>query len=473
MNVALLTAAGSGTRMHQDIPKQFIHVEDKPVIIHTMEKFQKHPSIDAIICVTLESWADVLWAYAKQFSFFMLPIKVYVRQIKEHGIFNTIKIFSLRILNLLLNYIIFVFVHNRPLKNTIIIASHDDFDNNGGVFYDWLIKHKYNQKYKIVWLLKHMDSLPVSLPQNVECYSIYMPSFRRNYHICTARCFLADDKITDKTRKNQISVYCTHGMGSLKSPKGRIFIPNSVDYILMPAKTYMPIVANAFSMTYPNKKFISLGYPANDYMYCNNDVSELLKITIDTFRKVVIWMPTFRKSIMSCRNDSSKATPLGIPLIMSFKEYLGLNEWLKSHDMLMIMKLHLVADLKIKTLSNMIILTHRDMKKKEINLYKLLSTTDVLISDYSSAAGDYLHLDRPIAYVFDDINEYKIDLISDDIEQVTAGNFIYNLSDMFDFLNDVYSDIDCYSEKRHKLRDFIFEYKDGDSCNRLAEFKKL
>lgn len=68
MNVALLTAAGSGTRMHQDIPKQFIHVEDKPVIIHTMEKFQKHPSIDAIICVTLESWADVLWAYAKQFN---------------------------------------------------------------------------------------------------------------------------------------------------------------------------------------------------------------------------------------------------------------------------------------------------------------------------------------------------------------------------------------------------------------------
>ena len=205
--------------------------------------------------------------------FFMLPIKVYVRQVKEHGIFNAIKIFSLRILNLLLNYIILIFVHNRPLKNTIIIASHDDFDNNGGVFYDWLIKHKYNQKYKIVWLLKHMDSLPVSLPQNVECYSIYMPSFRRNYHICTARCFLADDKITDKTRKNQISIYCTHGMGSLKSPKGRIFIPNSVDYILMPAKTYMPIVANAFSMTYPNKKFISLGYPANDYMYCNNDTA--------------------------------------------------------------------------------------------------------------------------------------------------------------------------------------------------------
>lgn len=68
MNIALLTAAGTGTRMHQDIPKQFIHVDNKPVIIHTMEAFQKHPSIDAIVVVTLESWSEVLRAYAKQFN---------------------------------------------------------------------------------------------------------------------------------------------------------------------------------------------------------------------------------------------------------------------------------------------------------------------------------------------------------------------------------------------------------------------
>ena len=68
MNVALLTAAGTGSRMHQDIPKQFIHVDNKPVIIHTLEAFQNHPSIDSIIVVTLESWTEVLWAYAKQFN---------------------------------------------------------------------------------------------------------------------------------------------------------------------------------------------------------------------------------------------------------------------------------------------------------------------------------------------------------------------------------------------------------------------
>lgn len=68
MNVALLTAAGSGTRMQLNIPKQFIHVDDKPVIIYTMEAFQNHPSIDAIVVVTIDSWSDVLWAYAKQFG---------------------------------------------------------------------------------------------------------------------------------------------------------------------------------------------------------------------------------------------------------------------------------------------------------------------------------------------------------------------------------------------------------------------
>lgn len=68
MNVALLTAAGSGTRMQLNIPKQFIHVDDKPVIIYTMEAFQNHPSIDAIIVVTIDAWSDVLWAYARQFG---------------------------------------------------------------------------------------------------------------------------------------------------------------------------------------------------------------------------------------------------------------------------------------------------------------------------------------------------------------------------------------------------------------------
>lgn len=68
MNIALLTAAGIGSRMHLDIPKQFVHINGKPVIIHTMEVFQRHPQIDAIIVVTLENWKENVWAYAKEYG---------------------------------------------------------------------------------------------------------------------------------------------------------------------------------------------------------------------------------------------------------------------------------------------------------------------------------------------------------------------------------------------------------------------
>ena len=76
MVVALLTAAGMGTRMGQNIPKQFMHVENKPLIIHTMEAFQRHPSIDAIVVVTLPAWTDVLKAYAAQFNITKLKLVV-------------------------------------------------------------------------------------------------------------------------------------------------------------------------------------------------------------------------------------------------------------------------------------------------------------------------------------------------------------------------------------------------------------
>lgn len=67
-NIGLLIAGGSGNRMHQDIPKQFLTVNERPVIVYTLEAFEKHPEIDSIAVVCLAGWEQVLWAYAKQFN---------------------------------------------------------------------------------------------------------------------------------------------------------------------------------------------------------------------------------------------------------------------------------------------------------------------------------------------------------------------------------------------------------------------
>lgn len=68
MNIALVIAGGVGQRTGQEIPKQFISVYDKPVIIYTLEAFQRHPLIDAIEAVCIDGWHEVLRTYAKQFD---------------------------------------------------------------------------------------------------------------------------------------------------------------------------------------------------------------------------------------------------------------------------------------------------------------------------------------------------------------------------------------------------------------------
>lgn len=68
MNIALITAGGVGNRMGQDIPKQFMCIDNKPVIIYTLQAFQSHPEIDMIAVVCLEGWDVMLSAYANQYG---------------------------------------------------------------------------------------------------------------------------------------------------------------------------------------------------------------------------------------------------------------------------------------------------------------------------------------------------------------------------------------------------------------------
>lgn len=68
MNIAIIIAGGSGSRMGQSIPKQFITIHDKPILLYTLEGFQRHPLIDAIEVVCIDGWQEVVWAYARQFN---------------------------------------------------------------------------------------------------------------------------------------------------------------------------------------------------------------------------------------------------------------------------------------------------------------------------------------------------------------------------------------------------------------------
>ena len=68
MNIAVILAGGQGNRMGLDIPKQFYSVHGKPILIYTLEEFQRHPQIDAIEVVCIDGWIDAVDSFAKQYG---------------------------------------------------------------------------------------------------------------------------------------------------------------------------------------------------------------------------------------------------------------------------------------------------------------------------------------------------------------------------------------------------------------------
>lgn len=122
-NIAILTAGGIGSRTHQDLPKQFITVENKPIIIYTMEAFQQHPGIDEIYVSCLDGWNAILEAYAKQFNISKLKRIVTGGATGQESIYNGLK--AIKEDNVVTDDIV-VLIHdgNRPMVSQDIITDN-------------------------------------------------------------------------------------------------------------------------------------------------------------------------------------------------------------------------------------------------------------------------------------------------------------------------------------------------------------
>ncbi|MBR5975905.1 MAG: CDP-glycerol glycerophosphotransferase family protein [Clostridiales bacterium] len=369
--------------------------------------------------------------------------------------------------------IICLFTGRRPLKNVILLESHNDFDCNGGAFYSYLISHQYNEKYKIVWLLK--NPVPRGLPKNVKGYPLNRPSFMKSYYRCVAKIIAADDYMTQKKRKDQKEYYLTHGGITFKNVKGVLVVQDHVDYVLSSSSNYDPYICENYSIPYPSDKLLHLGFPSNDLLF-QEGPDEMKKISSHNFSKVFLWLPTFRESGKLKRRDSSKEQPLGIPLIEDLKKYQELNDYLKEKDAFLIIKIHPVQDLtllRISDMSNIKVITADQARALGLDLYRLMRSADACISDYSSAAYQYLLLDRPLAFVLSDLADYTRGFSVENYEDFLPGEHICTFDDMIAFMEHVVAGKDNWREKRRELRDFLYEYQDGNACRRLAEFMGL
>ena len=69
MNIALIVFAGSGTRIHSEVPKQFVKVNGTEMVCYTIKRFQEHPLIDEIVLVTSKDYLPLVSSFKDKFCF--------------------------------------------------------------------------------------------------------------------------------------------------------------------------------------------------------------------------------------------------------------------------------------------------------------------------------------------------------------------------------------------------------------------
>lgn len=396
-----------------------------------------------------------------------------LKYLKTKGVKRACEVIWQYKLDIVIQKVLVLIFKSKSLKDIIIIESHNDFDSNGGAFYDYLINKKYNNKYKIVWLVRNKK--PENLPKNVECYEIYKPSIKKDYLLINAKYILTCQDAIGTLRIGQVAYYLTHGAIALKNTKGNISVPDSMTYILAPSEYLKQIQADLLSIAYPNNRQIILGYPCHDVLY-NLKLGDLNKITNRVYKKVILWMPTFRRNKTGDRNDSVIEFFMGVPIIETIDQYHKLNSILNDLNMLLIIKIHPMQDLKqikIHSDTNIIVLDGNAVKKLNIDNYRLMVDVDGMISDYSSSGTDFLHTQKPIAYTLDDIKQYKLGFIVENPLEFMPGMKIYGFDDLIRFVMSIYNNEDEYYTERKEVLNKMFCYHDGNSCKRLVEHMNL
>lgn len=369
-----------------------------------------------------------------------------------------------------------------PTKNIIVFESNADYSDNSRAFYEYLIANKYNDKYKIYWFVNDEKKFKDRECKNVKFITMWhniksktlLQWIKYFYIVKNAKYLIASNRTLHKLNNKTITININHGT-PLKNVKNLKVVPKDIDIVCVGSDFCIDMMSNQLNL--PKEKFICVGNPRNDIIFKESDVKEKLN-EYSSFKKVILWLPTFRKANTSDRCDSSFSFPLGLPIIYSKEELIKLNKYLKKKNVLLLFKLHPGQDtslLKATSLSNIKILTDSYLVEKNVELTELFKITNAMITDYSGVYYDYLLLDKIIGFTTDDFEEYKQKkgFVMDNIQEFMAGEKINNIDDLYRFIEDVINNKDVYKKERSKMKKLFNKYTDDKSSERLAKYLKL
>ena len=220
-NIALIFAGGIGQRMkHSDLPKQFIKIDNKPIIIHTLEYFQNNKNIDEICIVCVEEYIDYCYELVNEYGINKVKYIVPGGKTGQESIYN-----GLNVINDNNNPDSIVLIHDgvRPLINKKIIDDAIKYAKKYGVAIpcipctETIVKKKDNQVIDVpkrnesfiaqapqAFILKDILSAHYAIRQVNENYDGVIDSCTL-YHMLDKKIFIydgLDENIKITTRKD-------------------------------------------------------------------------------------------------------------------------------------------------------------------------------------------------------------------------------------------------------------------------------
>lgn len=335
-------------------------------------------------------------------------------------------------------------------------------------------ENNYDDNYELIYFTK--KKLDVDKDTSIYGVKFVSNSIVGLYHHLTAKnIFTAFGAygFMSKSYNRQNVINLWHGsplksIGQLVSANPWYNYNSVFSFTVCGSDFFKQIFQECFGFT--SEKGIVFGAPRNDFLFADNNNLEKLQVDKKMYKKIILWMPTFRVSKENKYYDSSNEFPL---IKEDNIEYL--NEVLKSNKVLLIIKPHpFQEDISVlnREISNVLVLRNQQLNIKKIELYELLGEVDVLLTDYSSVYYDFLLTQKPIGFVLDDIHEYrdKRGFVVENPLELMPGEKIYNEEEFVGFIKNTCNGIDNYKDERKRINDLANKYQDNKNCERILDF---
>lgn len=240
---------------------------------------------------------------------------------------------------------------------------------------------------------------------------------------------------------------------------------NCANHILSTGPFYSLILGACFGVH--KSKFLEIGSPRIDVLLVS-DGKALMEEMIPGAKnhKIILYLPTYRV-------HKNKLIDSGYIFNYNGMDFEEFNEFLTRNNAYFVMKMHCsdndYFDLDLNDYSNIYMFYDKDII--EHDFYEYINAADILITDYSSVAFDYLILDRPMIFAHADYEIYKEEnnIVLDPPSFYCPGAIVSGWNELLIEIESALLHRDNYSDMRRQISDMVFKYKDSDSSKRLLE----